>query len=163
MYDLKVINRIKDILVSRHQTLCVAESVTSGHIQAALSLANQATEFYQGGVTNYNLNQKVRILHIDAVHAMGCNCVSDKVANEMAQGVSKLFQTDWAIAITGYAAPVPELGIESLFAHFSVSHKGEIKLAEAITAEKDDPLKVQVLYTNGVLTAFLRTLEIATK
>lgn len=53
-YDETVINVIRDLLISRRQTISVAESVTSGHLQAALSSADNAMEFYQGGITAYN-------------------------------------------------------------------------------------------------------------
>ncbi len=158
MYNLTTINGIKDILVSRNETLSMAESVTSGHLQAAISLASMATAFYQGGVSAYNLNQKTRLLHIDPVHALSCNCVSGKVAEEMAVNVSKLFQSDWAIAITGYAAPVPDLGIHDLFSFFAVAYKGEIQKVDRVMAKKDDPLNVQVFYTNEVFRLFLAVL-----
>ncbi|RYY00919.1 MAG: hypothetical protein EOO53_20700, partial [Gammaproteobacteria bacterium] len=37
LYDDNVVNTIKDILSQRRQTISVAESVTAGHLQAALS------------------------------------------------------------------------------------------------------------------------------
>jgi len=47
MYPFDGINIIKQRLITRHQTVAVAESVTSGHLQAALSLAENARQFYQ--------------------------------------------------------------------------------------------------------------------
>jgi nicotinamide-nucleotide amidase len=113
-----------------------------------------ASEFFQGGITTYNLNQKVRHLHIDPVHAMTCNCVSQKVAEEMSSSACELFKCDWAISITGYASTMPELGIEELFAFWSVSFRGSVKRSELIKAKKDEPLKVQVYYANKVLESF---------
>jgi nicotinamide-nucleotide amidase len=159
MYDTQIINRIKNKLISFNETLAIAESVTSGHLQAAVSLAEMATEFFQGGTTTYNVKQKTSILQIDPVHALSCNCVSEKVASEMAIGAAKLFKSDWAIAITGYAAPVPELGIQKLFAYWAAAHRGEIRIFEKISADNDDPLNVQVVYTNHVLRRFLEVLE----
>ncbi|MEO5601480.1 MAG: nicotinamide-nucleotide amidohydrolase family protein [Cyclobacteriaceae bacterium] len=108
MYNIKALEILKNYLVTRNQTISVAESVTSGHLQAALSLANQATAFFHGGITAYNLGQKARHLSVNPIHALGCNCVSEKVAEEMAINVRRLFSSDWSIGITGYAAPVPE-------------------------------------------------------
>jgi nicotinamide-nucleotide amidase len=154
MYHLDIINGIKEILLTKKETLAIAESVTSGHLQAALSLAPMATAFFQGGVTTYNINQKVRILNIDAVHAMSCNCVSEKVASEMALNAAKLFQSDWSISITGYAAPVPELGINNLFAFWAISNKGEIITVDKVESSNGEPMKVQLYYTNQVLKSF---------
>lgn len=159
MYDIEIVNRIKDILISRNETLAIAESVTSGHLQAAVSLADKATEFYQGGVTTYNLTQKTKILHIDPVHAITCNCVSEKVAGEMATGATNVFKSDWAIAITGYAAPVPALGVTDLFAHWGAAHAKSVEKVEMIKAPKGAALEAQLFYTNEVLRRFLAVLQ----
>ena len=159
MYNLDTIHQIKDFFIAKNETLAIAESVTSGHLQAAVSLAPMATSFFQGGVTAYNINQKTRLLNIDAVHALSCNCVSEKVAREMAINAAKLFQSDWALAITGYAAPVPELGINELFAYWSASHKGETVVVKKITSAKNEALTVQIFYANEVLNAFHKILK----
>lgn len=79
-----IIQSIGNILIERQQSIAVAESVTSGHMQAALSTAPDAAKFYQGGITAYNLGQKSRHLHVEPIHATASNCVSDQVAHEMA-------------------------------------------------------------------------------
>ncbi len=154
MYNLQHINGIKDVLVRDHETLAVAESVTSGDLQSAFSQAREATLFYQGGITTYNLNQKTRLLNIDPVHAMACNCVSEEVARQMAIGVSKMFSTPWSIAITGYASPIPEMSLTDLYAYFALSHHGKIVLSRKIKGLKNDPAKVQLHYTNEVIREF---------
>lgn len=159
MYNLDIVTGIKDILTSKNETLAIAESVTSGHIQAAISLAPMATSFFQGGVTAYNIHQKTRLLSIDATHALTCNCVSEKVASEMAVNVSKLFHSDWAISITGYAAPVPELGIDHLFAYWAASYRGEVLNSSLINSDKGEPLTVQTFYTNEILRSFHKMLK----
>lgn len=159
MYNLDIINGIREILVEKKETLATAESVTSGHLQAAVSLATMATTFFQGGVTTYNIHQKTRLLNIDAVHALTCNCVSEKVASEMAVNAGKLFQSDWAISITGYAAPVPELGIDHLFAYWAISCRGELVDVDLIKADKGEPLSVQIFYTNELLKLFHKILK----
>jgi nicotinamide mononucleotide (NMN) deamidase PncC len=80
MYDLKEINVIKDYMLRSNQTVSVAESVTSGHIQAALSRAEFAMKFFQGGITAYNLGQKYRHLQVEPIHAQFTNFVSERVA-----------------------------------------------------------------------------------
>jgi len=58
----KPLEHIKDYMLQHFETLAVAESVTSGHLQAAFSSADQATNFFQGGITAYNVGQKARQL-----------------------------------------------------------------------------------------------------
>jgi nicotinamide-nucleotide amidase len=60
-----IIQSIGNILIERQQTVAVAESVTSGHIQSTLSTAADAARFFQGGITTYNLGQKSRHLHVE--------------------------------------------------------------------------------------------------
>jgi nicotinamide-nucleotide amidase len=154
MYDLKIISAIKDHLLKNNQTLSVAESVTAGHLQAALSVADGATDFFQGGITTYNLGQKSRHLGIDPIHGLKCNCVSDITARQMALGSLSLFSSNWAIAITGYAAPVPELGVSELFAYYAIAFDGDIVLSKKIVTRKEGVQQVQLFYTDSVLKAF---------
>jgi len=159
MYDGQVINSIKELLLKRRQTIAVAESVTAGHLQVALASAENASQFFQGGITAYNLGQKSRHLKIEPIHAEGCNCVSDKVAIDMANEITRLFSCDWGIAITGYAAPVPEHAVDELFAYYAISFQQKLLVVKKIKAEKNDPMKVQVFYVNNIITDFHRLLE----
>ncbi len=46
VYNEELINKLKDLLVKRGETVAVAKSVTLGNIQAAISLATDAKEFF---------------------------------------------------------------------------------------------------------------------
>lgn len=151
MYTTAIIESIKDQIVSQNQTLCVAESVTSGHLQAALSLATEASRFFQGGMTAYNLGQKARHLHVNPIHATTCNSVSETIADEMALNALRLFSSDWSIGITGYASPLPELGIKELFAFYAIAFRSRVLHRGRVESEDIGALKVQVFYANHVL------------
>src|SRR5678815_1308052 len=135
MFDAKVINEVKDLLIEREETLSVAESVTSGLLQTAIGTAENASQFFQGGITVYNLAQKFRHLHVEPIHAQNVNCVSEKVSIEMCLNCSTLFNSHWAIAITGYASPVPESD-HKLFAYFAVAKNGKILAHQRIASDK---------------------------
>jgi nicotinamide-nucleotide amidase len=154
MYDDKIIERIKEILIQDHLTIAVAESVTAGHLQVALASAENAAKFFQGGITAYNLGQKSRHLNIEPIHAESCNCVSEKVAAQMALEVTKLFTSDWGIAITGYAAPAPECDIDEPFAFYAISFQDKLVEVKKISAKKGDPMSVQIFYVNKMLNDF---------
>lgn len=147
-------NTIRAILTERHETLAVAESVTAGYVQAILSAANEATFFFQGGITAYNLGQKARHLNIDPIEAMKYNCVSAKIAMQMSMGVQKLFMSDYGLSITGYAAPLPEKGITELYAWVAATHKSEVLALEKITSTALVAPAVQVDYAEQVLRLF---------
>ena len=106
MYNKELLDKLSKKIIATGHNVAVAESVTSGHLQAALSAAPNATSFYEGGITVYNARQKVHHLDIDAVEAIKCNCVSDKIAEQMATHCAKIFMSSIGIGITGYASPV---------------------------------------------------------
>ncbi len=158
MYNRQSIDRIRDHLVSRHHTLCVAESVTSGHLQAAFSQADEASAFFQGGITAYNLGQKARHLHVNPIHAMSCNSVSPTIADQMALNAIRLFSSDWSVGITGYASPLPNAGIHELFAFYAIAFRETIVHRGRLDSKDDGILNVQVSFTNAVLEHFGRHL-----
>lgn len=151
VYNEYLVNDIKEKLVAKGETLAIAESVTSGNLQAAISLAIDASKFYQGGITVYNLGQKTRHLNVDPIHAEKCNCISVNVAVTMVLEVAKMFLSDYAIAITGYASTVPENEEEGLYAYVAIAYKNQLILDKRITSQKQDVSEVQLDYTNQVL------------
>lgn len=158
LYDEKVVNAIKDILTQKKLTISVAESVTAGHLQAALSSAIEASQFFQGGLTAYNLGQKARHLQIDPIHAEPCDCVSEEVARTMALNVARLFTSQYSLAITGYASKMPEKGLTDLYAYYAIVFKNEVVLCEKITTEKER-VEAQVDYTWQVLRKLVTVLQ----
>jgi PncC family amidohydrolase len=158
-YNLSMINKIKEILIDKQQTIAVAESVTAGHLQAGFSLATKAMQFFQGGITTYNLGQKARHFHVDPIHATNCNCVSQIIALDMAKGAGKIFSSDWGIGITGYATPDPEFNIKDLFAYYAISFKNKKIKSGRINAEEAHQLDVQVYYANTIFQAFYNVIK----
>ncbi|MSU47572.1 MAG: CinA family protein [Opitutus sp.] len=104
-------------------TLAVAESMTCGRVQARIGEISGASEFFCGGITAYALEQKVALLGVDRGHATEVNCVSARVANEMACGVCRLLDADLAVATTGYAEPAPAMGVATPFAWIAVASR----------------------------------------
>ncbi|WP_343671138.1 CinA family protein [Chitinophaga sp.] len=158
-FDLDLINNIRDLLLEKGQTVAVAESVTSGHLQLALSLADQASSYFQGGITAYNIGQKSRHLHIDPIHGEQVNCVSRQIAQQMADHVCYIFTAYWGLGITGYATKVPEQGINELFAYYAISKNGRTLAHGKITAGEDAaPMEVRYYFTNQLLSHFVNVI-----
>lgn len=158
LFDRSLLQAIGKKLLQKGKTIAVAESVSSGLMQAAFSMMEDASDFFQGGYTVYNIGQKYKHLNVEPIHALSVNCVSQKVANEMAIAVSRSFCSDWGISITGYASPVPESG-GKLFAYYAISHNGHIKAKGKIPGVKDKPFNVQVHYTSTVLKKLSRLIQ----
>lgn len=159
IYNEDTINAIKDIMVGKEETIAVAESVTAGHLQAAFSAGIEASKYFQGGITAYNLGQKAKHLHIDPILCNKVNCVAQKIADTMAVEVSKMFLSDYGAGITGYASVVPECEEEGIFAFFSLSYKGEVIKNGRITCIQKHPQEVQVDYTKQVIEEFYQVLQ----
>lgn len=153
VFDGRIIESIRSKLVRNRQTLAVAESVTSGMLQLAFSQADEASFFFQGGITAYNLGQKARHLQIDPIQAQAVNCVSGQIAAELALQVTRLFSSHWGLGITGYATPVPESGNE-LFAYYAIVFNKNVVLTGEMRPPQGKALEVQQFYVNYLLSAF---------
>ncbi|MDB5200594.1 MAG: CinA domain protein [Ferruginibacter sp.] len=151
MFDKDLVAEVGASLFRRLDTLAVAESVTAGLLQAAMASAENASIFFQGGITVYNARQKYLHLDVDIHDALSSNSVSDAIAQKMALQAAKIFRSDWGIGITGYASALPGHDMDPLFANFAMSYKNEIIRAGVLTAHETEPAEVQTLYVNQVL------------
>ena len=154
-----MINSIGTKLKKKDQSIAVAESVTGGLLQAAFSNADEASFFFQGGITTYNIGQKCRHLLVEPLHAIECNCVSEKIAQQMSENAGKLFLSDYAIGITGYASFLPEKNIGELFCFYSITLKDKIVKSGRINADTEEGLATQLFYVNCVLEVLDELLE----
>lgn len=144
-------------------TLAVAESLTCGQVQAAIGAVSGASDYFLGGVTAYSLAQKVKLLGVNRAHARRVNCVSQRVAVEMALGACALFGADVAVATTGYAEPSRADGVRAPMAWWALCHgrragratilSGLIELPGATRVQAQARVTREVL---GQLAAYLR-------
>ncbi|WP_297820110.1 CinA family protein [Segetibacter sp.] len=151
IYNEETINAVKDMLVKNEETIAVAESVTAGHLQAAFSAGIDASKYFQGGITTYNLGQKARHLHVDPILCNKVNCVAQKIADTMAIEVANMFSSNYGVGITGYASMVRECEDEGLFAYFSLAYNGKVMVSGKITSPEKHPYQVQVDYAKKVI------------
>lgn len=154
-FDLDLLKHVSEKLMKEKQTVAVAESVTSGQLQFLFSNMPDAAQFFQGGITPYNLGQKTKHLDVEPLHAARVNCVSERVAIEMASSVAFFFNADWSMAITGYATPSPESD-NQLFAWYAITFNNEVLISEKIVPTNTEPALVQNEYANKVLKEFLK-------
>lgn len=152
------VKRAGEQLLARRENVGVAESVTSGLLQLALSSGKEAMHYFQGGITAYNLGQKARHLDVEPINALSCSCVSERVADQMAEAVCRFFNCDWGISLTGFASPVPESDDE-VFAYFSISYRGRIVANGRIEGSGSNTYSNQLLYAQQVLRRFAEVTE----
>jgi PncC family amidohydrolase len=158
-FDKKLIDAIGTKLKNKNHSVAVAESVTSGLLQAAFSNADDASLFFQGGITAYNIGQKCRHLLVEPLHAIECNCVSEKISQQIAVNICNLFVSNYAIGITGYAAKMPEKNIYDLFAYYAISSNEKIIKSGRIVSNEEEGLATQLFFINSVLKIFNELLQ----
>ena len=96
---------IGKILAKSNKTLSTAESFTGGLISSRISSVPGASEYFKGSVVAYDTNVKKDLLKLDEGIINNFSVVSSQVANEMANNVKKLLDSDYSISTTGNAGP----------------------------------------------------------
>ncbi len=100
-----MIENIGKILVSRGQTLALAESCTGGKISARIVETSGVSSFYLGSVVSYANSLKEDVLGVSPALLRTVGAVSQPVALEMARGVKSLTGATWTLSVTGIAGP----------------------------------------------------------
>jgi len=154
-----LLDKITKLLIDRNENICVAESVTSGLLQTAISQMHGAENFFHGGITAYTLKQQVKLLSLDLEQAKKDNCVSRSISEKMAVNVSKIFNCDWSLSTTGYATPVEESDYQ-IFAYYCIAYYGVILRSDRIDlhplTKAADAQKYFAEYTLGCLESELQ-------
>ena len=93
------------LLTENKLTLATAESCTGGKIAATLTSVSGASNYFKGSVVSYATSAKISILGVSKATIERHSVVSAEVARQMALGLQKMMQVDYAIATTGNAGP----------------------------------------------------------
>ena len=96
---------IGQLLLDNDRTLSVAESCTAGKLGTAITSAPGSSAYFLGGVLAYSNEVKVNQLGVSEQILERFGAVSEECAREMAAGCRRLFNTDYALSITGIAGP----------------------------------------------------------
>jgi len=96
---------IGHLLKNSGKTLAVAESCTGGYISHLITSVPGSSVYYNGGVTAYSNSVKKKLLGVSETSLDKYGAVSKVVAKEMALGIKKALNSDYAIATTGIAGP----------------------------------------------------------
>ena len=97
--------QVAERLTALGLTLSVAESCTGGLLSSKITDVPGASKFYKGGACTYCNEIKHRILGVQQETLDTYTAVSEQTAAEMATGCARVFGTDIAVSVTGYAGP----------------------------------------------------------
>lgn len=104
--DLKLVSKeINEILWHEGHTLSTAESCTAGRIASVITAVPGSSNYYKGGLICYADEVKENLLGVSAQVIEEQTPVCEEVVKQMVAGANKLFGTDYAVAISGYAGP----------------------------------------------------------
>jgi len=96
---------IGNLLKAKGKTLATAESCTGGYLAHLITSVPGSSAYYKGSVICYANEIKTKILGVREKTIEKYGAVSSEVVNEMASGLLKLMDTDYAISISGIAGP----------------------------------------------------------
>lgn len=125
-------------LGKKKATLSVAESITGGGLAAAITEVAGSSKVFLGGVIAYGDDVKIDQLKVDAKSLKKFTAVSEEVAKEMAIGVRKKFNSDYAIATTGVAGPGKAYGQRAGTVWVAIASKKEVfAIALSLSGSRD--------------------------
>lgn len=87
------------------KTLSLAESCTGGHLSELITSVAGCSYYYKGSVTSYSNEVKMKVLGVKAETLAQYGAVSEACVREMAAGVLRALDTDYAVATSGIAGP----------------------------------------------------------
>ena len=93
------------LLLARHETLAVAESLTGGLVGHRLTNVPGSSGFLQASLVTYSNAAKHQLLGVPWEILSTVGPVSAETAQAMAQGVRERLQTQWGLGVTGIAGP----------------------------------------------------------
>ena len=94
-----------ELLYNIGATFASAESCTGGNIAHRITLIPGSSDVFKGAAVTYATESKTKVLGVPKQCIDDFGVVSQQVVESMAQGVRRLYETDYALATTGVAGP----------------------------------------------------------
>ena len=102
---MSLLNNLQQLCIEKGFSIAVAESCTAGLIASKLTALPGSSSFFKGGIVAYQNEIKTKILEVSQSIIDEKTEVSAEVVKQMAQSILEKFDTNFAIATTGYAGP----------------------------------------------------------
>lgn len=100
--DTDLEHAVHELLLQLNKTISTAESCTGGLIASRLTSISGSSAYFIGGMVSYATEAKINVLGVNASTIEAHTVVSEEVVIEMAQQARLKFNTDIAIASSGY-------------------------------------------------------------
>ena len=96
---------IGELLRKAGATLTVAESCTGGLLAERITRVPGSSDYFLGGAVTYTNELKSQVLGVPEEMLREHGAVSEPVARAMAEGVRRVYKSDYGIGVTGVAGP----------------------------------------------------------
>jgi nicotinamide-nucleotide amidase len=96
---------IHQLFKSKKITLSTAESCTGGLLAQKITALEGASVFFKGSAVVYTNEMKIKLIKVNAQTIEKFGAVSQETVQEMLHGALQTFETDYAIATSGFAGP----------------------------------------------------------
>ena len=96
---------INRLLWNSGKTVSLAESCSGGRLAAVFTEMPGSSNYFKGGIVCYTDEMKERYLHVPKDLLEQRTAVCEEVAVDMVKGALKMFDSDYAISMTGLAGP----------------------------------------------------------
>ncbi len=105
--DNLISDRLKEVIIKKERkiTISVAESITGGLISSIITDTPGSSDFFMGSVVSYSDFAKNKLLNIRDDILTKKGSVSKEVCIDMAINVKEIFNSDFAVGVTGFAGP----------------------------------------------------------
>lgn len=97
--------RVHSQLLSRGETVAVAESCTGGRICSEFSSVPGASRSFRGGIVAYQRSVKEGVLGVPSDIIQEYGIISVQTAVSMAMGAARVLDAQWGLASTGICGP----------------------------------------------------------
>jgi nicotinamide-nucleotide amidase len=103
--DDTLVSVVQMLALSQGVTLSCAESCTGGYFGKAVTDMAGSSAYFTGGIIAYSNTVKTSVLNVSHDLLKTHGAVSVQCAEAMAHGCQTLFQSGYAVSITGIAGP----------------------------------------------------------
>jgi len=105
MDNIILSQQVGEALTKKKLTVSTAESCTGGLIMSTLTDVSGSSAYVMGGIVTYSNEAKMQMVNVQESTLIQHGAVSEPTAREMAIGVRNVFDTDYALSVTGIAGP----------------------------------------------------------
>lgn len=122
---------VANLLIENNYTISIAESLTGGKIASMLVEKSGISDALLEGIVCYSNKSKITTLGVKEETLERFGAVSKAVACEMALGIAKRLNSDFAIATTGIAGPnSDESGKPIGLVYIAIYAQGKVSISE---------------------------------